>query len=401
MPPKRPDPLHIPPLTCDPFREPTKRAPAWAWRGRYTVQGGTKAITLGRGTPEEIATKALAAIKAGLPGLGTVATAAPPGGKARTVRELLGYWKAHQRKRLGADEQLQERSFLAYSHSVRRLANKDSPEQIGDVAIEDVRSLLLENYALARGALGHAPKTVNDDVSVFLMAWRWGRKHELGPERHLEPTPLKPKPKRPTRTPSREEILALIGALPPRYALLVRLMYATGARVGEIAALEWADVDLNRRALRLGIHPGARKTGERMAAVVPDVVDALRAWAARPADPVTQGYRPVPQEVRDRWVLGVKPVSAVSRLMKLLPDACAKVAEEMKLGPEEGRITSHALRRWCATEMGRAGVSVKTAAAQQGHSPEMNVDYQRPTLDDQAIAVARAGLGVITGGRQG
>lgn len=394
VPLKKPDVLHLPPLTADPYRPPTKRDPSWAWRGRYTAGGVTKAVSLGRGEPDVIAARALAAIARGLPGVGAATSAAPAGGTIRTVRELLGYWKAHQRKRMSAGE-IEERSFLAYSHSVRRLANAEAPCQIGDVALEDVRSSTLEDYALSRGALGHAPKTINDDVSVFLMAWKWGRKRELGPERHLEPTPLKPRPVRPTRTPMREEILALMSQLPPRYALLVRLMYATGARVGEIAALEWADVDLHRRALRLGIHPGARKTGERVAAVHPEVVEALRAWAAREETPTGRGYRPVPPETRARWVLGVTPASAVSRLVKLLPRACTAVAAELHLDSEQSRITSHALRRWCATEMGRAGVSVKTAAAQQGHSPEMNVDYQRPTLEDQAAAVERAGLGVV------
>lgn len=356
----------------------------------------TRAITLGRGEPEAIAARALAEIKRGLPGLGAATPA--PTGTARTVRELVGMWKAHQRKRMEAGE-IEERSFAAYANAARRLANAASPCQIGDVAIEDVRSSTLEDFALARAALGNAPKTINDDVSAFLMAWKWGRKRELGPARHLEPDMLRPKPARPTRTPTREEIVALMGALPARYALLVHLMYATGARVGEIAALEWADVDLHRRALRLGVHPGARKTGERTAAIVPEVVEALRTWAARPPDPPKRRQRVIPAETRDRWVIGVRPVSAVSRLVKLLPGACAAVADGLGLNPDDSRITSHALRRWCATEMGRSGVSAKTAAAQQGHSPEMNLDYQRPTLDDQAAAVARAGLGVITGGR--
>jgi integrase len=395
VPPPKPKPLHIPPLTCEPFRPPTKREPFWWWRGSYTVDGRTKRISLQRGDELTISTRAGEAIKKGLPGRG--AKAAPPPAKVATVRQLLGTWKAHQRKRLEA-EQIEAHTFETYAASVRRLANAASPHQIGDVALEDVTETTLEAHMLARAADGGAARSVNNDVGVFLMAWKWGRKGKLGPAGELEPTRLKPKPKHPTRTPNRDEILTLITVLPPRYALLVQLMYATGARVGEIAALEWADVDLDRRALRLGIHPGARKTGERTAAVVPEVIDALRAWAARPPEKPPHGVAP-PPEVRDRWVLGTTPSSAVSRMSRLMKPACLAVAERLRLDPEASRITSHALRRWCATEMGRAGVSVKTAAAQQGHTEEMNLAYQRPTLDDQAEAVARARLGVVRGDR--
>jgi integrase len=315
------------------------------------------------------------------------------------VRQLLGTWKAHQRKRLAAEE-IEPRSFKAYGHSVRRLANAESRHQIGDVAIEDVRSSTLEDYALARAEQGHAHKTINDDIAVFLMAWKWGRKRELGPLRHLEPDLLKPKPVRPTRTPSREELLTLIEVLPLRYALLVRLMYATGSRVGEIAAMEWRDVDLARRSLRLGVYVGNRKTGERTAAIHPEVAEVLRAWRDREADPVTRS-RPIAPEVRARWVLGVRPASAVSRLMKLLPDACAMVAERLKLSGEDQRFTSHAIRRWCATEMARSKVPIKTASAQQGHSEEMNAVYQQPTFEDQDEAVSAARLGVVIAFRSG
>lgn len=83
-----------------------------------------------------------------------------------------------------------------------------------------------------------------------------------------------------------------MAALPPRYRLLLWLQYATGARIGEIAYLEWADVDLAAGTLALGRHLGARKTGERVVCLADEVLEELRAWRDRPPETPARGSPP-------------------------------------------------------------------------------------------------------------
>lgn len=397
--PKPPGPIYVDPLTCKAERPPTARDARWWWRGSYTASGKTRHVTLGRGTEAEIRERAFAVVRSGL---SKEPRPAAPGTLVRTVRDVCDFWLGHQETRLEAKE-LAPRSLLCYRASVRRLVKADQPHQLGDLLVGDLDEGRIEDYALARAKDGGAPKTINDDVSALMMAWKWCRRRKLIVAGELFPKPLKPRAVRPTRTPSREEVVALIRYFErtgrDRYALLVHLQYATGARVGEIAAMEWADVDLDAGVLRLGIHEGFRKTGERLVPVVDEVVARMRAWRERPPERPFWG-RVAEAGARERWVLGVAPVSSVSRLGKYLPDACVAIAQDLGLDPAASRVTSHAFRRWAVDEMGREGVEPAAAASTFGHSvDEMHESYRRPDLEDRRAAVSRARLGVLQGGK--
>lgn len=78
---------------------------------------------------------------------------------------------------------------------------------------------------------------------------------------------------------TREQVEAAIKAAPyPGAKLAIRLIVLTGLRAGEATALEWADVDLQRRIL--SVRRG--KTGARLVPLSRAAIDLLD--AARPAD---------------------------------------------------------------------------------------------------------------------
>jgi integrase/recombinase XerC len=152
----------------------------------------------------------------------------------------------------------------------------------------------------------------------------------------------------------------------PRLALL--LLYATGARLGEVGALRWEDVDLVAGPVHLH-----GKTGGRTVPLHPQVLAAIEA-APR----------------RGIFVLGIEPIT-IHGLRYHLDSACyrAKVP----------RWTPHGLRRLACDTLYRAGVDVGTAAAVLGHSPQVALRYYRRASDaDMREAVARARLGVLPAG---
>jgi integrase len=390
-PPKKPDPIEVEPMTVYPEKPPIASDPRWGWRGYSCVKGVKDKHSFGRGTREEI----LAATQA------YVATPKKPTPKpsspVRTCRDLCELWLGAQEERREGDG-IAPRTFLSYTASVTRLVSSKREEHIGDILLADVTDGTLEDYARRRAKGGErtkagAPKTINDDCRVFLMAWKHGRRRKWCHE-DIEYTPLKARPVRSKRTPSRAEILAIMSVLPERYALLIWLMYATGARVGEIANLEWRDCDLEAGVLSLGLHTGAEKTGARDVPIEPEVVARLIAWRDEPRK--IQRGAPPPPDVRERFVLGVTPNTSVSRMMKLLRKACDTVAAANQVDPSAARITSHAIRRWAVDEMGRSSIEPASAASVTGHSPmEMWKSYRQPTLDDRRRAVSGARLGAV------
>lgn len=386
----KPEPVTVGPLTVYPERPPTPREPEWWWRGYTCIDGRKDKPVFGRGDRETISKAARVWVH---DHVDAPESASAPVATGYTVRDVCELWLGRKAAERDAG-QIKQRSYLAYQASVRRLISRKRAGTIGDLKVDPLQETEIEEYALARKAAGHAPKTINDDVSVLMMAIGYARRKRWTTCPDLRPRPLKAAPKRPTRTPTREEIVALIDVLPERYGLLIWLMYATGARIGEIAHLEWSDV--SGSTVTLGLHQGAEKTGARTVPLPPEVVARLREWRARPAEPRRQGFKPIDPATAARWVIGVKPVSSISRTLKLLRPATVAVAERLGLDPTAARWTSHAIRRWAVDEAGRVGMEPAAAASQFGHSPEMMVRrYRRPGLADRERVVVGAQLGAV------
>ena len=84
--------------------------------------------------------------------------------------------------------------------------------------------------------------------------------------------------------PTREEIKAIVGAMKGRWRPLLLTAIFTGLRASELRGLRWADVDLDKREIR--VHQRAdsfnaicrpkSEAGERSAPMPPLVVNTLR-----------------------------------------------------------------------------------------------------------------------------
>jgi integrase len=96
----------------------------------------------------------------------------------------------------------------------------------------------------------------------------------------------------------------------PHAGLLVTLALGTGARVGELLALDWSHIDLDRGTVSIkgsrshaGVGPTKSRRGVRVVSLPPFAIEALRAESRRCGPVVaTSDGRPVtPVRATERW----------------------------------------------------------------------------------------------------
>lgn len=365
---KRPAKVVVEPVHARPVRGPRPADGRWYWRCEV-YQGG-------KGTGRTIATfwahraevSPLLVEQIAEHGLDRPEEEQP----VERVRDLLETWVAAQEAR--AD--LSRSRVTSVRNSGKRLC-----ATIGDVFLDRVDATTVAGYRDARlrtdaNPKGIASATVQLDLDALAAAWRWGRQLRLVPNFDLPRARVTVTATRDKRTPTRDEILRVLEHLDdawPRIATV--LLFATGARVGEVAPLTWGDLDLTAgvMAIRRG------KTGARQVPLHPQVVEALRDWTAEDQRELAAG------------IYGVTPTMVRSYLRVHLARAC-----------EAARVpvfTPHGLRRAAVDALLRSGVDVGTAASFLGHSPQVMLHhYRQATMDDRRKAVALAQLGAFEGG---
>lgn len=157
----------------------------------------------------------------------------------------------------------------------------------------------------------------------------------------------------------------------PWAALVVRVLAATGARIGEVAGLRWRDVDLVEQVLHI---PAEGKTGARDVPLGRWVVADLRR-AQGEAGP-------------DDLVFGASARTIRGHLPGLLAAACEEAGV--------AHFSPHCLRRAAVDAYARARVDPASAAASLGHSIDTMLRlYREVGLDDQRAAVELVRLGEI------
>ena len=370
---KRPDKVRVGEVIARPIRTRGARGPddgRWYWQARVFKQRGKSGDTVwtGWGTAGEVV-QAIAAL-VGEQGPAPVPSSPPPSTAAQivTVTDLVETWIPKVQRQAEAGT-LAASTATSYRISARRLKGG-----FGDLPIERVTKARMEEYRDKRRGAGAAASTVDLDLRVLRAAWRWAQDDEHLPPREIPRLRVKGPRVNNRRTPSRGEIGAVLSHLDGWAALAVRLLAATGARVGEVAALRWPDVRWASKVLRLD-----GKTGERLVPLDEPTLDALREWHARDAS-------------GDPTIFGVAPSTVVTGLqMHALPTACEAAGIE--------RFTPHGLRRAAVDRLARRGVDVGSAAAMLGHTPEVMLrEYRRATLSDLRAAVEAADLSTFPTG---
>jgi integrase len=149
---------------------------------------------------------------------------------------------------------------------------------------------------------------------------------------------------------------------------IVALALSTGMRRGELLALQWADVDLDRAVLRversveetkagLRIKPPKTKRGRRNVDLSADVVTMLR------------DHRRQQLEIRLALGQGGQPslVFSTKEGELLSPDNLSRDWGRVSRAKKLPRVPFHALRHTHASTLIRAGVDILTISRRLGH----------------------------------
>ncbi len=345
-----------------PIRAPSKRCPDWYWRAVCYVAGEEKTVWTGRASRED-AERTVAALVAG----GEL-FADKGGQEITTAKDLLECWLGAQERR--AD--LAANTYRSYHNACAKLS-----KGLGDVPVDALHRGSLERYRDRRLREGGAPSTVRLELRVLCIAWGWGQDLGYCPSMRLKPPKLPREPRYSRRTPTRGDVAKVLEQLEGWPRLAVLLLYATGARPGEVTHLRWDDLDLDLGLLHLGLHDGARKTGERIVPIRPEIVRELEAWG---------------QGEREGWLLRDEPQTATSVLGHWIQRASARAGVEP--------FSPMGLRRLAEDELYRRVGDPSAAARFLGHSPRMAMEhYRRVNAMDLRQAMEAADLGKVPEGK--
>jgi integrase len=143
--------------------------------------------------------------------------------------------------------------------------------RLGDVALTAITEDELEAFHSEQRAVGRATSTLNHLIQTVKAAFRWAtKKGYISRSPVSEDSALKRgKVAQRRRRLSPDEERAILdaagvsaGAARVRLQWLIIAALETGCRVGELLALQWADVDLSRRTVYVrAVEEGARKAG--------------------------------------------------------------------------------------------------------------------------------------------
>ena len=139
--------------------------------------------------------------------------------------------------------------------------------------------------------------------------------------------------------------------------MAAEVLWATGARTGEVAKLRGRDVDLKRQILRVN-----GKTGPRSVAINAHLTRLLAIWISE-------------HEVRPDDLLWDRTPAGFGRLNDALARACE--AADVPV------FTAYGFRRLASTTLIAAGVDPKSYKAQMGHSMEIGLRWYAQVVEER------------------
>lgn len=260
------------------------------------------------------------------------------------------------------------RTVLAYRSDLDRFASfwesefGETPAARTPLSKIDTLSVRSHLASLHRAEL--ANRSLARHLSTLRSFFRWACR-----EGHLARSPAKglPAPRVPKALPraltlpDTEKLLdtADEGTLPERERALFELLYATGLRVSEAAALDVDDVDLTARMLRAQ----GKGRRERIVPFGESAEDALRAWL--PIRAALAGG----SQGEERGGEGGEPLFVNARGGRLTTRSMARVLKRrLRAAGLPPLISPHALRHTFATHLLQSGADLRSIQELLGHA---------------------------------
>ena len=203
-------------------------------------------------------------------------------------------------------------------------------------------------------SLSCSPGTARNRLSVVRGFCRW--LHVTGQNTRPLVTELRPPrvPRRVPRAMSGVELGELLeNCTTSRQRAMVALMVHCGLRCGEVASMQYDDLDMHRQVVIV-----TGKGGHQRALPVPDeAVQLLRTYFSETAP---RGGEPVFRR-HDLPGVGLRPSSVGTEVGRLMRRAGVKGS------PYDG-VSAHALRRTCASDMLEQGANIRHVQQVLGHA---------------------------------
>ena len=313
-------------------------------------------------------------------------------GELRTVRDLVETWLVAAL----ADPARKPRTKDTILTVARRVVR-----HLGDHRLDRMTPDALKAHVTRRLAHGAKKPTISLEMVYLGSAWTWGfYRGFVSTEKLVKPRIPETASAYRDATPEPEHVAKVQAYLDQRgagrceveaeWAMAHRLLWATGLRCHELAALVWSMVDLLVGEIRIPLNT---KTGTRDIPLVPVHVQALQAWQERcghggEGEPVIVLSTSLSRGLSYRLV-GVR---RMTEGRKSSTGACQAV------GVLE--YTPQGLRRLAVDALYEAAqesrVDVGTVAAIMGHSPATALrHYRTPSKKAKRAAVLAAGLGTV------
>ncbi len=229
---------------------------------------------------------------------------------------------------------------------------------------------------------GKSPGTVRLNVVVLSTAFNAARRRGLIDRNPCEAVEHPPAQKAERQSFTREQVVALVAAAEGDWRGAILTGFYTGARLGDIAALRWENVDLEKRVITFTPKKTAAK-GKTL--VVPLHDDLERELLRRPG----VGKAPLFPSLIGKKTGGAH---GLSRSFAMIMDR-AGIRPEIIRHTDRGRrntsLSFHSLRHAFVSCLANAGVGVEMRQALAGHaSAAMNLAYTHRELAPLRAAVS-------------
>jgi len=272
------------------------------------------------------------------------------------------------------------------------------PDTFADRKIVEVTPSVIEGLYRQLARDGWSVNRIRRLHAVLSSAWTMARRYEWATVNPFTAAKRPAEPKRQVDPPSVDQVIKFLEAVDGPFGTFIEVAAATGARRGEVCALQWGDIGEDSIVIRRSISqvPGELvvtdgKTGakgHRVVAITEVLAESLKAHRRRQVELALASGLPSPV-----WLFshdaGVTPWR---------PDYVSREFRRLRARLElPDTIRLHDLRHFVATQLLAAGIPLKSVSERLGHR-QLSTTSDRyghwlPAADRQAAETLAAIVG--------
>jgi integrase len=286
-----------------------------------------------------------------------------------TVRDFGDRWLARKKAEVSPS------TFIFYEGAYKRFLEflgKKADAALFEISRDDIQRWRDDQAEKV------SPSTVNHRLKFTRMLFTAARRDGLIADNPAEDVPVLKRDTKSTRRPfTMAEVRLLLSAADPEWKSMILFGLYTGQRLGDIARMQWDQVDLDAGEVRFQ----TSKTGRFQKIPIPPPLLKHIKSLPKPA----HGQVPLHEQAEEITVTQGKTGSLSIQFHKIMSDAGIvekkkhrkkKAEPDGKVHRAESRVSFHSLRHTTTSLLKNAGVSPAIAEEFVGHdSAEMNRVY--------------------------